>query len=41
MKTQFTIGQLATLAKVNIQTLRFYERASILRPIGRKESGYR
>ena len=37
----FTIGQLAKAAGVNIQTLRFYERAGILKPQSRRESGYR
>lgn len=37
----FTIGQVAKLANVNIQTLRYYERRKILRPIARRESGYR
>lgn len=36
-----TIGQLAKAAKVNIQTVRFYERQGILRPINRTGSGYR
>lgn len=37
----FTIGQLAKAAGVNIQTVRFYEREGILKPITRMESGYR
>lgn len=36
-----TIGQLATAAKVNIQTIRFYERQGILRPLHRTGAGYR
>lgn len=39
--TSFTIGQLAKEAKVNIQTVRFYERQGILKPVLRSESGYR
>lgn len=38
---QYTIGRLAKEAKVNIQTVRFYERQGILKPIERLESGYR
>lgn len=38
---QFTIGQLARMGGVNVQTVRFYERQGILEPILRKESGYR
>lgn len=40
-KTSFTIGQLAKIAKVNIQTVRFYERQEILEPDTRLDSGYR
>jgi MerR family mercuric resistance operon transcriptional regulator/MerR family gold-responsive transcriptional activator of gol and ges genes len=36
-----TIGQLAKAASVNVQTVRFYERQGILKPLARKESGYR
>lgn len=39
--TSFTIGQLAKKAKVNIQTVRFYERQGILKPDTRMDSGYR
>jgi len=39
--TSFRIGQLAKEAKVNIQTVRFYERQGILKPVLRPESGYR
>lgn len=38
---KITIGWLAKAAKVNIQTIRFYERRGILRPISRTVSGYR
>ncbi len=35
------IGQLARLAKVSVQTLRFYERKGLLPPPPRRPSGYR
>jgi MerR family copper efflux transcriptional regulator len=35
------IGQLARLAKVSVQTLRFYERKGLLSPPPRRPSGYR
>jgi MerR family mercuric resistance operon transcriptional regulator len=35
------IGQLAKRAKVNIQTIRFYEREGIIKPPLRLASGYR
>ncbi len=38
---KFTIGQLAQLADINIQTIRFYERKGILPKPDRKPSGYR
>lgn len=34
-------GQLAKRAGVNIQTVRYYERRGLLRPIGRSAAGYR
>lgn len=37
----YTIGQLAKRASVNIQTIRFYEKKGILKPVERRESGYR
>ncbi len=37
----YTVGQLAKAAKVNAQTIRFYEREGILKPIQRLDSGYR
>lgn len=37
----FKIGELAKLAKVNIQTIRYYERQKILSPAFRKANGYR
>lgn len=39
--TALRIGQLAHLAKVNVQTLRFYERKGLLPPPPRRLSGYR
>ena len=36
-----TIGELARLAGVNTQTIRFYEREGLLPPPSRRESGYR
>ncbi|MBW1980535.1 MAG: Zn(2+)-responsive transcriptional regulator [Deltaproteobacteria bacterium] len=38
---QFTIGQLARKAKVNIQTIRYYERRGLMPEPVRRESGYR
>lgn len=40
-ETTLTIGQVAKLANVNTQTLRYYERRKILRPKTRRDSGYR
>lgn len=37
----YTIGQIAKEARVNVQTVRFYERRGILKPIKREDSGYR
>lgn len=34
-------GQLAKLAEVNIETLRYYERSGLLPPPARSEAGYR
>jgi Hg(II)-responsive transcriptional regulator len=39
--TTLRIGQLAQLAKVTVQTLRFYERKGLLPPPPRRLSGYR
>ncbi len=36
-----TIGALAKRAKVNLQTLRYYERRELLSPASRAASGYR
>ena len=38
---KFTIGKLARLAGVNIQTVRYYERAGLLHPISKTGAGYR
>jgi DNA-binding transcriptional MerR regulator len=35
------IGEVAKQAGVNVQTLRYYERVGILKPVIRRESGYR
>lgn len=36
-----TIGQVAKIAQVNIETIRYYERQGLLSPPPRRESGYR
>ena len=41
MTANITIGRVAKLARVNIQTVRYYERRGILSPDGHRESGYR
>ena len=41
MASQYSIGQLAKTAGVNIQTVRYYERLRLLEPSDRKPSGYR
>ncbi len=38
---RLTIGALAKLAGVNVQTIRFYERKGLLKPSARLPSGYR
>lgn len=40
-KRLLQIGEIAKMAGVNIQTLRYYERRNILRPSSKKESGFR
>ena len=35
------IGEVATLAGVTVDTVRFYERVGVLPPPARRESGYR
>lgn len=37
----YTAGKLAKAAGVNIQTVRFYDRQGVLKPISRTEGGYR
>jgi len=41
MITEFTIGKLAELAQVNVQTIRYYERRGLLRDPKRTASNYR
>lgn len=41
MASARTIGQLAKVVGVNIQTVRYYERLKLLSPSARKLSGYR
>ncbi|NGZ97148.1 MAG: hypothetical protein CV089_13700 [Nitrospira sp. WS110] len=41
MALGLTIGQLAKMASVNVQTVRYYERRNLLQPTNRKASGYR
>ncbi len=41
MDKKITIGKLAKLSGVNIQTIRYYERCGILHPVSKTESGYR
>lgn len=41
MKTQFTIGKLATATGVNIETIRYYERAGLIAPPARTNGNYR
>jgi len=41
MALGLTIGQLAKMASVNVQTVRYYERRNLLQPTDRKASGYR
>src|SRR3954463_8741057 len=40
-KESFTIGQVAKLAGIGIETVRFYEREGIIQAPQRRESGYR
>lgn len=40
MKSDLTIGRVAKLAGVNLQTVRFYERCGIVTPVSRRGSGY-
>ena len=41
MAAQLTIGQLARIVGVNVQTIRYYERVNLLAPSMRRPSGYR
>jgi DNA-binding transcriptional MerR regulator len=41
MAEKFTIGELAKAAGVPTSTIRYYERANLLRPSGRTASNYR
>lgn len=41
MAAQLTIGQLARMMGVNVQTIRYYERLKLLEPSARRPSGYR
>ena len=41
MAKSFTIGELARLAGVPTSTLRYYERAGLVKPSGRSEGNYR
>lgn len=41
MASGLTIGRVATVVGVNIQTIRYYERLNLLNPTARKPSGYR
>ncbi len=41
MGSNLTIGKLARLAAVNVQTVRYYERIGLVRPDARRDSGYR
>lgn len=41
MKTHLTIGKLATATGVNIETIRYYERAGLITPPPRTQSNYR
>lgn len=37
----YSIGQVATLARVSVRTLRHYDQVNLLHPSGRSEAGYR
>lgn len=41
MAAQLTIGQLAKIVGVNVQTIRYYERLNLLSPSARRPSRYR
>jgi Hg(II)-responsive transcriptional regulator len=41
MLGKYTIGEMARLAGVNVQTVRYYERRGLIKPTARTEAGYR
>lgn len=41
MTRELTIGKVAKAARINVQTVRYYERRRLLEPALRSESGYR
>jgi MerR family transcriptional regulator, copper efflux regulator len=41
MSSEITIGRVARAAGVTVQTIRYYERLRLLRPVTRRPSGYR
>lgn len=41
MKTQLTIGRLSAATGVNVETIRYYERAKLIGPPARTEGNYR
>lgn len=41
MRNDIKIGEVAKQSGVNVQTIRYYERVGLLKPIYRRESGYR
>jgi Hg(II)-responsive transcriptional regulator len=41
MKEALTIGKIARLAEVGVETIRFYERKGLIEEPSRRESGYR
>jgi DNA-binding transcriptional MerR regulator len=41
MDSTYTIGQLATAADIPTSTVRYYERAGLLRPLKRAANNYR
>ena len=41
LESELTIGDIAKLANVNVQTVRYYERRGLLVPTARRASGYR
>ncbi|ALA58356.1 heavy metal-responsive transcriptional regulator [Nitrospira moscoviensis] len=41
MSSELTIGQVAGATGITVQTVRYYERLHLLKPIARRPSGYR